>query len=150
MMEVLTNPDEIRSHIRDIYKPNHYMMDFMKYDIERIDCGDVVVSLHTDPALHTNHRGIIHGGAMASLVDSVTGVTSASQGAVVVTVSLQISYIHNTTPGETMRCHGHIIHHGRTTIVITGDVKDDDGTLMGTFTANMMVVKRFPEIPKKW
>ena len=48
-MEILTDPEQIRQHIRDIYKPNHFMMDYFHINIEEIHCGSATVSLKTDP-----------------------------------------------------------------------------------------------------
>ena len=78
-MEILTDPEQIRQHIRDIYKPNHFMMDYFHINIEEIHCGSATVSLKTDPEKHNNQRGVIHGGVFAALADSVTGVTSATE-----------------------------------------------------------------------
>lgn len=99
----LTNPEEIVARIREIYVPNHFMSDYFHIDIDDIRCGKVMVSLLTDPRKHTNHREVLHGGVMMALADSVTGVTGASVGAVVVTVSLTMSFIRNARPGSRIR-----------------------------------------------
>ena len=87
--------------------------------------------------------------AMA-LADSVTGVTGASVGAVVVTVSLTMSFIRNARPGSRIRVKSHITHNGRTTIVIAAEMYDEDDKLMANILADMMIVDHFPEIPRKW
>ena len=97
-MEILTDPEQIRQHIRDIYKPNHFMMDYFHINIEEIHCGSATVSLKTDPEKHNNQRGVIHGGVFAALADSVTGVTSATVGAVVATVTLTMNFIRTVYP----------------------------------------------------
>lgn len=40
---------------------------------------------------------------LQTLADSVTGVTSATVGAVVATVTLTMNFIRTVTPGETIR-----------------------------------------------
>ena len=119
-------------------------------DIDDIRCGKVTVSLLTDPRKHTNHREVLHGGVMMALADSVTGVTGASVGAVVVTVSLTMSFIRNARPGSRIRVKSHITHNGRTTIVIAAEMYDEDDKLMANILADMMIVDHFPEIPRKW
>lgn len=52
--------------IREIYSTNHFMNDYFHIDIETIRCGSVTVAMMTDPAIHTNHRGVIHGGVFAA------------------------------------------------------------------------------------
>ena len=119
-------------------------------DIDDIRCGKVTVSLLTDPRKHTNHREVLHGGVMMALADSVTGVTGASVGAVVVTVSLTMSFIRNARPGSRIRVKSRITHNGRTTIVIAAEMYDEDDKLMANILADMMIVDHFPEIPRKW
>ncbi len=148
-MEQLT-AKEIPDHIRAIYKKNPFMADFFQVHIDTVKCGEAVVSVKTDPAKHTNHRGIIHGGVMAALADSVLGVTGASMGCVVVTVNMNVSYIKNTIPGETIYVHSHVLHCGRSTMVINASIKDGRGVVMGDMTATMMIVGHFDEIPKAW
>lgn len=146
----LTESEEIVARIRAIYSLNHFMSDYFHIVIDDIRCGEVTVSLQTDPMKHTNHRGVLHGGSMVALADSVTGVTGASVGAMVVTVSLTMSFIRNARPGSRLRVKSHITHSGRTTIVIAGEMYDEDNKLMANILANMMVVDHFPEIPRKW
>lgn len=82
--------------IREIYSTNHFMNDYFHIDIETIRCGEVTVAMMTDPAIHTNHRGVIHDGVFATLFDAVTGVTSCTLGgAMAVTTNMTIDYIRN-------------------------------------------------------
>lgn len=141
---------EIPDHIRSIYKKNPFMSDFFHISLDEIHCGGATVSMTTDPAKHANHRGIIHGGVMAALADSVLGVTGASIGAVVVTVSMTVDYIRNTSLGGRIRVESRVRHAGRTTIVIDMSMFDEKDRLLMDAMATMMVVDRFPEIPAKW
>ena len=143
-------PAEIRQHILDIYSKNPFMSDYFHIHIDDIQCGSVTVSLKTDPKKHNNHRGRLHGGVLVALADSVTGVTSASVGASVVTVALTMNFIRTAKPGETIRVTSHITHNGRTTIIIAADMFDEENHLMANILATMMVVDHFPEIPRKW
>ena len=146
----LKNAEEIRKHILDIYSKNHFMSDYFHIDITEIHCGSATVSLKIDPMKHNNHRGRLHGGVLVALADSVTGVTSASVGASVVTVAMTMNFIRTAQPGETIRVTSHITHNGRTTIVIAADMFDEEDHLMANILATMMVVDHFPEIPRHW
>lgn len=143
-------PADIPDYIRGIYKKNPFMSDFFHISLDEIHCGGATVSMVTDPAKHANHRGIIHGGVMAALADSVLGVTGASIGAVVVTVSMTVDYIRNTSLGGRIRVTSRIRHAGRTTIVIDMSMFDEKDRLLMDAMATMMVVDHFPEIPAKW
>ena len=122
---------EIPDHIRSIYKKNPFMADFFHVHIDEIQCGSATVSIHTEVDKHANHRGIIHGGVMAALADSVLGVTGASMGCVVVTVNMNVSYLKNTIPGATIYAHSRVLHCGRTTMVINASIIDSRGVVLG-------------------
>lgn len=149
-MERQLTAAEIPQHIREIYTKNPFMEDFFKVCIDEVHCGGATVSLVTKAGVHNNHRGIIHGGVMAALCDSVLGVTGASMGCVVVTVSMTLDYIKNTELGETLYVKSHVVHCGRTTMVIMGELRDGKGKLLTNMMATMMIVGHFPEIPQKW
>ncbi|MDY6084264.1 MAG: PaaI family thioesterase [Dialister sp.] len=147
---MLTTKENIEKRIRRIYEPNHFMADYFHIHIDEIGCGRATVSLKTSRAKHTNHRGVIHGGVLAALADSVTGVTSATVGAVVVTVSMTMNFIRNTAAGNKISVTSQIIHNGHTTIVISATMTDEEGKRMAEILATMMVVDRIPDIPRKW
>lgn len=149
-VSVLRTAEEIRAHILDIYSKNHFMSDYFHIQITDIHCGSTTVSLKTDPLKHNNHRGRLHGGVLVALADSVTGVTSATVGASVVTVAMTMNFIRTAKPGETIRVTSRITHNGRTTIVIEADMFDEEDHLMANILATMMVVDHFPEIPREW
>ena len=140
----------VEARIREIWAKNHFMKDYFHIDIDEIHCGGATVSMRTETGKHANHRGIIHGGVLAALADSVLGVTGASVGAVVVTVSMTVDYIRNTKIGRRIRAMSRIRHAGRTTIVIDMSLYDEEDRLLMDAMATMMVVDHFSEIPKKW
>ena len=141
---------EIPDYVKNIYKKNPFMSDYFHVDIEDVSCGSAVVSLKTDPAKHTNHRGIIHGGVMAALADSVLGVTGASMGCVVVTVSMTVNYIKNTKPGNRMYVKSRVVHAGRSTMTIMSTLCDEENVLLSEIISSMMIVGHFEEIPREW
>lgn len=146
----LTDPEAIRARVRDIYSTNHFMVDLFPVSIDDIQCGSVTISLRTDPMKHTNHRGVVHGGTMAAMADSVMGITGATMGCMVVTVSMTLNYIRNITPGKAMTVTSRVTHAGRSTMTITAEIHDEDGHFMSNVLASMMIIGRFEEIPRKW
>ena len=146
----MLKPSEIPEHIKNIYKKNPFMSDYFHVEIEDVKCGSAIVSLKTDPAKHTNHRGIIHGGVMAALADSVLGVTGASMGCVVVTVSMTVNYIKNTKPGNRMYVKSQVVHAGRSTMTIMSKLYDEENILLSEIMSSMMIVGHFEEIPRNW
>ena len=140
----------IAAEVRRIYAKNCFMMDFFHIDIDEIHCGNVTVSMKIEHDKHANHRNVVHGGVLTALADAVTGVTCCSVGDMAVTVSSTMNFIRNIEFGHRARVVSHITHHGRTTIVMTADMYDDQNRLMANILATMMVVGHFDGIPAKW
>ena len=141
---------DIPARIREIYKHNCFMSDFFHINIDEIHCGSAQVSLHIEHNKHANHRNVVHGGVLTALADSVLGVTGASVGEAVVTVSFSMNFISNTSFDGTVRMISHIKHHGRTTMVITGEMYDEQDRLIATMMTSMMNVDKIEGIPRKW
>lgn len=141
---------DIPARIREIYKHNCFMSDYFHINIDEIHCGSAQVSLHIEHDKHANHRNVVHGGALTALADSVLGVTGASVGEAVVTVSFSMNFISNTSFDGTVRMISKIKHHGKTTMVITGEMYDEKDRLIATMMTSMMNVDKIEGIPCKW
>lgn len=140
---------DVPAYIRDMYSRNCFMNNF-GVRIDEITCGGAVVSIEIDPEKHFNHRGICHGGVFTALADSVLGVTGASVGAVVATLSFSMNFIRNVHGSGRVYVRSKIKHHGRTTMVIDSEMYDDDKRIMATILTTMYIVGRFEEIPAQW
>ena len=99
---------------------------------------------------HANHRNVTHGGVLTALADSVLGVTGASVGEAVVTASFAMDFISNVSMDGTVRMISNIKHHGRSTMVIVGEMYDDRNRLLATMMASMVNVDKIEGIPSKW
>ena len=117
---------DVPARIREIYKHNCFMSDFF------------------------NHRNVTHGGVLTALADSVLGVTGASVGEAVVTVNFSMDFISNVSMDGTVRMISNIKHHGRTTMVIVGEMYDNKNRLLATMMASMVNVDKIEGIPSKW
>lgn len=146
-MTYVTNVPE---HIRNIYSSNAFMQDFFKINIDEIKCGSVTVSLKIEADKHLNHRHVVHGGVMTALADSVLGVTGASVGKQVVTLSFSMNFIKNIKPNDIMKVVSSIKHVGHKTMVIEAKMYDGEKRLMATILTTMFIVGTFEEIPEKW
>ena len=134
---------DVPARIREIYKHNCFMID-------EIYCGGAQVSLHIEHDKHANHRNVTHGGVLTALADSVLGVTGASVGEAVVTVNFSMDFISNVSMDGTVRMISNIKHHGRTTMVIVGEMYDNKNRLLATMMASMVNVDKIEGIPSKW
>lgn len=140
----------VPDYIRNIYTENAFMHDFFKISIDEIHCGSATVSIKIEGDKHLNHRHVVHGGVMTALADSVLGVTGASVGKQVVTLSFNMNFIRNIEQNDTMRVISSIKHNGRKTMVIEAKLFDSQDRLMATVLTTMFIVGTFEEIPEKW
>lgn len=88
---------------------------------------------------HSNPVGITHGGALATLMDAVTGVavqTHLPPESGYSTTDLHVRYLRPVRPGETVEGTGRTVHVGRTLATAAGEARDADDRLVCTATAS--------------
>src|SRR4030042_2555836 len=81
---------------------------------------------------HKNLWGTMHGGALASIIDSACGLATVGvllDTEAVVTLQLQVNYFAPVTQGK-LTAYGKVVHRGRTTIATEAEVFDDAGALV--------------------
>lgn len=113
--------------------------------IETEDSGSIEATLVVLPNL-TQTTGVLHGGALISLADTVAGVGSNTLcHSDEYTLGLQIStsLISSGILNETLRAKGHIIHKGHSTHVWNVEIiSENTGKLIASVTITNMVLKR--------
>jgi len=106
---------------------------FMGIELDEIDAGVATLSFEIKPELKQNH-GVVHGGALASLIDSATAFAIISllpTDEHATTVDLTISYLRPVTEGRA-RAIARVIRSGKRLIVVSAELFDDRGTLAAT------------------
>ena len=91
-----------------------------------------------------NLYGILHGGALAALLDSSGTIavgTLMGTDEVAVTVDQRINYISNVREGV-LYGEGKALHRGRYTGVAQAEVRDEEGNLVAAGMATIFFVKR--------
>lgn len=97
-----------------------------------------------------NPRGELHGGALATLFDTVAGIGSISvaESPNLATLDLYINYLSRAEGTDTVVMNVRIVRAGRRFIRLTIDAfSKDNGSLIATCTANFAVLA--PETVKK-
>ena len=111
--------------------------------LDYVEEGRVVFSL--EPAeYHYNPIGVVHGGVIATLLDSAVGCavhTKLPAGVVYTTLEIKVNYIRPARAGiGRIRAEGRAVHVGRRSAVAEGRVLDRNDTLLATASTTCIVV----------
>ncbi|MBM6938159.1 PaaI family thioesterase [Pseudoflavonifractor phocaeensis] len=83
-----------------------------------------------------NPMGLVHGGCLCTLADTVAGCAAATRGRVGVTLDCRMDYLHPARDTAVVRCVANPQRVGRTIMVYRVYLTDDKGEAVaaGTFT----------------
>jgi acyl-CoA thioesterase len=101
--------------------------------VERLSPGEAKLSLPIRHELMQNH-GVVHGGAIASIIDSATAfaiLTLLEPDERVTTVDLTVNYLRPATKGN-LFATARVLRQGRRLIALSAEATDDDETLLAT------------------
>jgi uncharacterized protein (TIGR00369 family) len=92
----------------------------------------------------TNPAGIMHGGAIAGLIDEVIGMTTFSLGKTgfYVAVNLNIDFLRPGKLGEKLRVISEVIRDGRTMAHAECKVYNEEGKLIAKAASNLALTNR--------
>jgi len=102
-------------------------------ELDDIGSGSATLGLKIRKELKQNN-GVVHGGAIASLIDTATAFAILSflePTEKVTTVNLTISYLRPLTVGR-ITAVARVLRAGRRLIVVSAEVFDKDGKLAST------------------
>ena len=111
------------------------IIELFGFRIKSVESGKVQFSCTPDES-HYNLLGTVHGGAIATLLDTVMGCavqTVLPLGRTYTTLSIGVNYIRALTieTGEVV-AEGTLVHSGRTTALAKGHIIDRNGKLIAT------------------
>ncbi len=105
--------------------------------------GTTAFELPVTQALY-NPSGIVHGGAITSLVDSAMGlavVTTLGEGENFTTAELKVNFLRPiTTDSGPLRSIGRVLHRGRQLVVTEGDVFDAGNQLVARASGTNLIL----------
>jgi len=102
-------------------------------ELEKVTPGEATLTLAIRPELTQNH-GVVHGGAIASLLDTATAfaiLTLLEPEEQVTTVDLSISYLRPAVKG-TLRATARVLRQGRRLFTVSAEVVDASESLLAT------------------
>jgi len=117
-------------------------------EIEPVDACDGYAEFRmTVKEHHLRTLGLLHGGVVATLLDTAMGfasITRAPHGHHVVTIQLNMNFIRAAYEDEILTAKGTVIHSGRKTAVLKGEVSNQDGETVAIGTSTFMYLP-FPD-----
>ena len=113
---------------------------FLGLELCELKSGDVTVCLDVRDEVKQNH-GVVHGGAIASLIDTASAfviLTAINENERVTTTDLTIHYLRPVTLGR-MLARARIVRGGRRRFVVNVEVENDGGLAATAITGYMKI-----------
>ena len=115
--------------------------------ITEVAAGRAVFELEAAEFLY-NPLGMVHGGILATLLDSAMGCAlhaTLPAGTSYTTLEFQLHFVRPvTTRAGTIRAIGTLVHAGATLATAEGRIEGRDGTLFAHGTCSMMLLRPRP------
>lgn len=125
------SPDEIR-RIHEAFERVPYAQ-LLGIEVGEMERGSATLHLTVRDELRQN-RGVVHGGATASLVDTASAfaiLTLLEPGETTTTIDLTVHYLRPLTAGRAT-AHATVRRAGRRVLTVSVDVLDEAQTLIAT------------------
>jgi acyl-CoA thioesterase len=106
---------------------------FLCIQLDSVEPGRAVLSMEIQEQLKRNN-GIVHGGAIASLIDSAMAfaiIPLLADNERTTTVDLTIHYLRPLSEGV-MKASAHVMRAGRRVVIVSAEVFDHNGELAAT------------------
>ena len=134
------------SEIRERFAGSAFHTSFVGARLDRVAPDEVEVSLEVEPR-HLNLSGTLHGGMIATLADTATGLayrTGLDEGASALTSSLSVTFLRPGGVGV-VTAKGRVVKRGSRFGYAEADVVDADGTLLARAAATFTVLAAAPD-----
>lgn len=128
----------ISEKLQKFYDKNHFV-EACNMELDKAEEGIAVMHMEIEPQ-HTNVYHFAHGGVLATLLDTAMGLAAAGVGRQIVTMNLNVSYIHSVSVGEKAIATAKLVHSGHNTMVADAEVRNDKGALIAKSTGTLYVV----------
>jgi uncharacterized protein (TIGR00369 family) len=98
--------------------------------LESLEKGHVVFSMRVKPK-HKQLHGVVHGGVLATLADTVAAIaayTTVPKGTNIATVEMKINFLE-PVPGGRIKAVGRVLRTGRNFVVTECEIYLENGSL---------------------
>ncbi len=132
-------------HLRGILQGTHPpapIARLMGFRISAVDVGEVTFTVDPDESVY-NPIGVVHGGLVCTLLDSVCGCAVQSTlpaGTGYTSMEIKVSYLRPVRAGGgELTAVGRVTRAGRRAAFAEGEVRTPDGKLVATATSTCLV-----------
>lgn len=129
--------------IRDGVLPPPPVAQLVGFDLDEVDDGRVVMTMAPEE-FHFNPIGSVHGGIVATLLDSAMGLAVHSKlpvGRGYTTLEIKVNYLRGVTVAAgRLRVTGHVVHLGRQTAMAEAHISDSSGKLMAQASTTCLLL----------
>jgi uncharacterized protein (TIGR00369 family) len=132
--------DDRLAEVRERFERSVFHTSFLGARLARVASGEVDVELDVGPQ-HLNLFGTMHGGLIATLADTATGLamlTALEAGTTHVTTSLGVTFLAPGRAGP-VTARGRVLKRGRRFGYAEADVVDEAGALLARASATFTV-----------
>jgi uncharacterized protein (TIGR00369 family) len=111
--------------------------------IREVEVGRVVFECEPDESAY-NPIGLVHGGLVCTLADTVAGCavhTTLDAGVAYTSIDLNVSYLRPVTKDSgVLRATGRVTKPGRRVAFSTAEIADQSGKIVATATSSLLVM----------
>ena len=135
-----TDADRL-TQVREGFARSKFHRTFLGAHLERVAPGEVDVSLEVETR-HLNLAGTLHGGLIATLADTATGLalrTTLEAETTSLTSSLSVTFLRPGRPG-TVTAKGRVVKRGTRFGYAEADVEDGEGRLLARAAATFTIM----------
>jgi uncharacterized protein (TIGR00369 family) len=113
------------------------------FELVEIGHGTASIELNTNPEIHGNPMGTVHGGVLCDIADAAIGcahVTTLAEGESFTSVDLQINFFRPVWK-ETLKATARPVNSGKTISRYVCDIVKADGKLAAQVTSTVMTLR---------
>ena len=114
------------------------------FEITDVSIGEVAFECTPDESAY-NPLGVVHGGLVCTLADTVVGCavhTTLEPGFTFTSIDLSVNYLRPVTSNSgVLRAVGRVTKPGRRVAFATAEIRDGKGTLVATATSSLLIMQ---------
>ena len=113
------------------------------FELVAIGEASATVNLNTDPKIHANPMGTIHGGVLCDLADAAMGIahaTTLAEYESFTSIDLRINFFRPLWKDE-IRATARAVQQGKTVSFYTCDITRSDGKLVAVASSTIMTLR---------